>query len=291
MNQKYISKNLSNLSGKFDFVTARTKDSKTFKKTIDTVKSSSKEVTKYTKDTSDKVFAAGQKTIQSDATRNAINYLGTSSREVLSESRKIATNVLINVTIVAAIFFTVNTIFIIYGVSETISNFAYLDLVFLSLLIIGGLVFSGIAAYRCYNYAQFKIGLGIYHLLEAFFKQLIRTSITQVEKFGSEKMKRSRVQSLVKNNGIKIIQASSVKTPWIIRKSIVVLMEFVPFGDILSEITEEAKRKTTEKMEDQAIRRLDSYVAALKPHKNFTTFIGVTMSANIVIMSFLIYWM
>jgi len=289
MNQKSNSKNLSNLADKSDPVTTRIEDSKIIKKTIDVVNSSS--VGKYVKISSDKILAVGQKTIQSDATRNAISYLGASSREIITESKKIATNVLLNVTIVAAIFFVVNAIFIFYGLSEIISDFTYLNLLIWFILIVGGIVFSGIAAYRCYNYAQFKIGLGIYHLLEAFFKQLIRTSVTQIEKYGSEKIKSSKVQSLVKNNGIKIIQDSNVKFPWVIRKSIVVLMEFVPFGDILLEITEEAKRKTTEKMEDQAIGRLDSYVAALKPHKNFTTFIGITMVANIIIMSFLVYWM
>ena len=68
-------------------------------------------------------------------------------------------------------------------------------------------------------------------------------------------------------------------------------MELIPFGDILVEIIEETKQKNSMNIEDKAMNQLDAYVSALKPHKNFTTFIGLTMLTNIIIMSFLVYWM
>lgn len=133
--------------------------------------------------------------------------------------------------------------------------------------------------------------MGIYHLLETFFKQIISTSVSQVENYSAEKLKKVRVHSIVKNNGIDIIKSSKVKVPRMVRKSVFLLMELIPFGDILVEIIEETKQKTSMNIEDKAMNKLDAYVAALKPHKNFTTFIGVTMLTNIIIMSFLVYWM
>ena len=278
----------TNLSPKNEEIEPKTIN---FKKTVSAIQSSSYGISKFTTETSAKVVAASKKAVKSNDVKNAVNYLGSSSKQVFTESKKIASNVLLNVSLVAIIFFSINAIFVFYGISELISDFDYFDLVLLLCLIIGGITFSGLAAYRCYKYAQFKIGLGIYHLLESFFKQVIRTSISQVENYSSEKLKKVKVHSIVKNNGIDIIKSSKIKVPGMVRKSVFLLMELIPFGDILVEIIEEAKQKASTKMEDKAMIRLDSYVANLKPHKNFTTFIGATMIANITIMSFLVYWM
>lgn len=179
----------------------------------------------------------------------------------------------------------------IYGIYAVISNFSWINLLLVFGILIAGLAFSALAAYRCYKYGQFKIGIGIYHLLQSFFKMLISTSINEIEKLGSEKVKNSKVTGQLKKNGGDIIQSSVYKVPGVIRKPLFLLMEIVPFGDIIVEVIEESKRNATGKLEDQVMKRVDSHVSSLKPNKNFTRFVGLTLLGNIVVMGFLTYWM
>lgn len=124
-----------------------------FTKSVSAIHRSSSELLKSTKNTSAKMVAAGKKAVNSNDVKNAMNYLGSSSIQVLTESKQIASNVLLNVSIVAIIFFSINAIFVFYGISELITDFDYFDLILLMALVIGGITFSGLAAYRCYKYA------------------------------------------------------------------------------------------------------------------------------------------
>ena len=119
---------------------------------------------------------------------------------------------------------------------------------------------------------------------------MISTSINEIEKLGSEKIKNSNVSGLLKKNGGNIIQSSVYKVPGVIRKPLFLLMEIVPFGDIIVEVLEESKRNATGKLEDQVMKRLDSHVSSMKPHKNFSRFVGFTLLGNIVVMGCLSYW-
>lgn len=289
-NSKELASFVSNASGKITSVGKKTMESATVKKTVATVTTSSKQFSPYTTETSKKVVAAGKKTVESEQLKNSVNFLGNSTKEVLSESRKIVSNVMFNVFMVALIFLALNSIFMIYGIYGVISNFSWTGLLLVFGILLAGVAFSALAAYRCYKYGQFKIGIGIYHLLQGFFKMLISTSINEIEKLGSEKIKNSKVTTLLKKNGGDIIQSSVYKVPGVIRRPLFLLMEIVPFGDIIVEVIEESKRNATGKIEDQVMKRLDSHVSSLKPHANFTRFVGFTLLGNILVMGCLSYW-
>ncbi|UBZ07260.1 hypothetical protein LDL76_00775 [Salegentibacter mishustinae] len=290
-NSKKLASFVSNASGKITSVGNKTMEFSTVKKTVASVSTSSKQISSYTTETSKKVVAAGKKTAESEKVKNTVNFLGNSTKEVLSESRKIASNVIFNVSIVALIFLALNSIFIIYGIYGIISNFSWLSLLLVFGILIAGIAFTALAAYRCYTYGQFKIGIGIYHLLEGFFKILISRSIAEIENAGHEKMKKTKITGLLKKNGSNIIQSSVYKMPGIVRKPIFLLMEFIPFGDIIVEVLEESKRNATGKIEDQVMKRLASHVSSLRPHSNFTRFVVFTLLGNIVVMGCLTYWM
>lgn len=284
-------KKLTHFVSNVTSVSNKTLQSEMVKKTISVAGTSSKKVSSFTHIASGKVMEGGKKIVKSEKTQKAISYLGASSKEVISESRKIASTVVFNVSIVAFLFFSVNTIFIIYGIWIVLTNFAFLNLLLMLGLIIGGLAFSFLAAYRCYKYAQFKIGLGIYHLFAAFFKSLIKTSISEIENHGSEKMKKMKIQQLLKKNGNAQLQSSNFKVPGIIRKPIMILFEFIPFGDIIVEIIEESKRKAAGNIEDQVMNRVDTFVSTLTLQKKFTNFIVMILIVNIIVMSCLVNWM
>lgn len=284
-------KKLRNFVSNVNAVSNKTMASEMVKKTISVAGTSSKKVSSFTHIASCKVMEGSEKIVKSEKTQNAISYLGASSKEVISESRKIASNVVFNVSIVAFLFFSVNTIFMIYGIWIVLTNFAFLNLLLMLVLVIGGLAFSLFAAHRCYKYAQLKIGLGIYHLFAAFFKNLINTSISEIENHGSKKIKKMQIQQLLKKNGNAQLQSSNFKVPGIIRKPIMILFEFIPFGDIIVEIIEESKRKAAGNIEDQVMNRVDIFVSTLTPQKKFTNFIVMTLIVNIIVMSCLVNWM
>ncbi|MFD0976558.1 hypothetical protein [Salinimicrobium gaetbulicola] len=276
--------NLVNTAGaKISEAGNKTVNSEKVKQTVSIVKSSSKEFSK-------KAIDAGKKTAESEKIKKATNFLGNSSKEVITECRKIASNVILNVSVVASLFFIFNTGFIIYGIYLVVVDFAWINLFLLFGLIVSGIAFSGLAAYRSYNYAQFKIGIGVYHLLESFFEILITTSIKEIENGGKERLKKAKVTGLLKKNGNDIIHSSVYKIPGIVRKPMFLFMEFVPFGDIVVEVMEESKRKATWKVEDQVMKKLDSHISALTPHKNYTRFVGFTLLGNILVMGCLSYW-
>ncbi|CAM4170988.1 hypothetical protein [Gillisia hiemivivida] len=279
------------ISSKVTDTGKKTVESDMVKKTISIIGVSSKDISTFTNVTTKSAIAVGKKTIESERVKKAINYVEASSREVISESKKIASNVIFNVSIVAILFFSVNIIFMIYGVWILFTEFAYFNLLLILGLIIGGITFSGLAAFKCYKYAQFKIGLGVYHLFTAFFKNLITTCINELELHGSEKLKKHKIHEVLKKNGNSQIQSSNFKVPGIVRKPVLLLFEFLPFGDIIVEIVEESKRKVSSNMEDQVMKRMDTFVSDLKPHKRFTNFIVMTLVANIVVMGFLVNWM
>ena len=288
---KQISSYTTEASKKVMAAGQKAAESGTVKKTVAIVSSSSRQLSSYSTEASKKAIAAGKKTTESEKVKNTINFVGTSSKEMFSESKKIASNVIFNVSMVAFTFLALNTIFAVNAIYEIISDFSWINLLLMFGILIGGVAFSALAAYRCYTYGQFKIGIGIYHLLEGFFKMLISTSINEIEKLGHDKVKNVKINGLLKKNGSDIIQSSVYKVPGVIRKPIFLFMEFVPFGDIIVEVLEESKRNATGKLEDQVMKRLESHVSSLKPHRKFTHFVSLALVGNIIVMSFLMYWM
>lgn len=290
-NSKKVNNLVSNISSKVTATGKKTVESDMVKKTISVVGVSSKDIFTFTTSTTKSAVAAGKNTIESEKVKKAINYVGATSMEVISESKKIASNVIFNVSIVAILFFSINIIFMIYGIWILFTEFSYFNLLLFLGLIIGGLTFAGLVAFKCYKYAQFKIGLGVYHLFAAFFKNLINTCINEIELHGSQKLKKLKIHEVLKKNGNSQIQSSNYKVPGVVRKPVLLLFEFLPFGDIIVEIVEESKMKAASNMEDQVMKRLDTFVSNLKPHKRFTNFIVMTMVVNIIVMGFIVHWM
>lgn len=253
------------------------------KKTITTI-ASSKEVSELT----DKVISAGK---ESKTVKKAINFLGAPTKELISEGKKVASSVFLNVSIVALLFFLVNAIYIVYGTYLLIANFASLHLLLLLGLLVSGISFSLFAAYRCYYYAQFRIALRIYHLLGPFFQTLISNSILEIENIGAEKFNKEKMDKLLKKNGLGLLRSSDEKIPARIKNPIMFLLNLLPLGLIMAEIMKKTGIKGINKMEDQVMKRLDFIVNALNPHRKFTRLVGLILIGDIIVMSCLVHWM
>lgn len=282
---------INTASNKITVTGKKTLESDKFKKAISNIETSSKSISTFTNETSKKVVDGSKKTLESENVKKAQIFLETSSKKVISESMKIASNITFNVFIVASLFFLVNTIFVIYGIYILFSDFAFSNVLLLLGLILSGFAFSIVAALRCYKYAKFKTGVGIYYLFQAFFKNLVSTSIIELERSGLENIKKVKIQNLLQKNGNDLIQSSNLKVPGKIRKPIMFLMELIPFGDIIVEIIEDSKRNATEKLDNQVMVQMDSFVSSLQPDRKFTRFLGLTMFFNIIVMSGFVYLM
>ena len=282
---------IGNASGKLTATGKKTIESEKFKKVISHIETSSKSITAFTNETSKKVVVGGKKALESENVKNAQIYVETSSKKVISESMKIASNITFNVIIVASLFFIINTIFVIYGTYVLFADFAFFNILLLMGLILSGFTFSIVAALRCFKYAKFKTGVGIYYLFQSFFKNLVSTSVIELERSGRENIKKVKIQNLLLKNGNDLLQSSNLKVPGKIRKPILFLIDLIPFGDIIVEIIEKSNRNVEGKVDDQVIARMDTFVSSLQPNRKFTRFVGLTMVFNIIVMGGLVYLM
>lgn len=89
-------------------------DSAEVKKTVTAVGASSRQISSFTSEAPKKVSTTGKTIIESENAINTLNFIGKSTKEVITESRKIASKIIFNVSMVALIFIVLNTIFFIF---------------------------------------------------------------------------------------------------------------------------------------------------------------------------------
>ncbi|MFC6861217.1 hypothetical protein [Zunongwangia atlantica] len=295
MNKESLSKKLSTVSNglnnKFKDTTKKVKESNNFKKVVGDVKTTSSQLTILTKNTSSNVISTSKKVIESDQLKRGVQNVGNLSKQAFVESKKVAYDIASNIALVAAAFFALNLIYILYALSNMFSDFQGSDILVFLLALGVAIVFSIKVGIRSYKYARFKIGMSVFFILESFFKELISESLRNIENLGTESLKKNNIYSILKMDSNKIIENYKIKVPWILRQSISFLIEFIPLATIIMEIKENAKDNSKKSLESKTISRLNSFVRNVEPQKKFTSFMAISFIANIIVMSILMSWL
>ena len=204
---------------------------------------------------------------------------------LIKEGGKLGVNGVKRFFTVLFLFAFSNTILFFYSISRLFStNFEFLKIVFVLLVLIIGLGVTIYSAYRTYQYVIIDTMRVIYENLSSFFHKISELIIDKVENLFQGKVDLTDNQLTKALDFGKMVNSKYQKTPKFLRKGIILILNRIPFVGMLIDLKQEISQGNKVEASTKLYNKMDGFISDSIFGNNNTKWVWWLLPLNVIIL-------
>jgi hypothetical protein len=208
---------------------------------------------------------------------------------LIKEGGKLGVNGVKRFFTVLFLFAFSNTILFLYAVSRLFStDFEFIKILFVLLILIIGLGITIYSAKRTYQYVIIDTMRVIYENLSSFFHKISELIIDKAENLFQGKVDLTDNQLTKAIDFGKMVNSKYQKTPIFLRKGIIMVLNKIPFWGMLIDLKEEILRGNKVEASTKLYNKMDVFISDSIFGNNNTKWVWWLLPLNIIILIVLI---
>jgi hypothetical protein len=208
---------------------------------------------------------------------------------LIKEGGKLGANGVKRFFTVLFLFAFSNTVLFFYAVSRLFStDFEFIKILFVLLVLIIGLGITIYSAYRTYQYVIIDTMRVIYENLSSFFHKISELIIDKVENLFQGKVDLTDNQLTKAMDFGKMVNSKYQKTPKFLRKGIIMVLNKIPFVGMLIDLKEEILQGNKVEASTKLYNKMDVFISDSIFGNNNTKWVWWLLPLNIIILIVLI---
>ncbi|GGG09615.1 hypothetical protein GCM10011344_07770 [Dokdonia pacifica] len=208
---------------------------------------------------------------------------------LIKEGGKLGVNGIKRFITVLFLFAFSNTILFFYAISRLFStDFEFMKLLFVLLVLIIGLAITIYSTYRTYQYVVIDTIRVIYENLSSFFHKISELIIDKVEVLFQGKIDLTDNQLTKALDFGKMVNSKYPKTPKFLRKGIILILNKIPFVGMLIDLKEEILKGNKIEASNKLYNKMDGFISNSIFGNNNTKWVWWLLPVNIIIIFVLI---
>ena len=204
---------------------------------------------------------------------------------LIKEGGKLGVNGVKRFTTVLFLFAFSNTILFFYSISRLFStDFEFIKILFVLLVLIIGLGVTIYSVYRTYQYVIIDTMRVIYENLSSFFHKISELIIDKVENLFQGKVDLTDSQLTKALDFGKMVNSKYQKTPKFLRKGIILILSKIPFVGMLIDLKQEILQGNKAEASAKLYNKMDGFISDNIFGNNNTKWVWWLLPLNIVIL-------
>ncbi|WGH76260.1 hypothetical protein P8625_03590 [Tenacibaculum tangerinum] len=208
---------------------------------------------------------------------------------LIKEGGKLGVNGVKRFFTILFLFAFSNTVLFFYAISRLLStDFEFIKILFVLLVLVLGLGITIYSAYRTYQYVIIDTMRVIYENLSSFFHKISELIIDKAENLFQNKVDLTDNQLTKALDFGKMVNSKYQKTPKFLRKGIIMILNKIPFVGMLIDLKEDISQGNKVEASTKLYDKMDGFISGTIFGNNNTKWVWWLLPLNIIIIIVLI---